>query len=63
MLDGVYKIGRDEGVKALFHGSLARIIFHVPNVAISMSLVEVFKPHIKGFLQGEEKNAKSSSTE
>jgi hypothetical protein len=46
MLDGVIKIGREEGLRALFHGSLARILFHVPNVAISMSLVEVLKPVI-----------------
>ena len=30
MLDGVWKIARDEGPKALFSGSLARVIFHVP---------------------------------
>jgi hypothetical protein len=53
MLDGVYKIARDEGARALFHGSFARILFHVPNVAISMSLVEYFKPKIQGLLQGE----------
>lgn len=52
MLDGVYKIARDEGVRALFHGSFARILFHVPNVAISMSCVEIFKPHIQRALQG-----------
>ncbi len=46
MLDGVYKIGRDEGVRALFNGSLARIMFHVPNVAITMSLVESLKPRV-----------------
>lgn len=44
MLDGVYKIARDEGALALFSGSFARILFHVPNVAISISLVEVLKP-------------------
>jgi hypothetical protein len=47
MLDGVYKIARDEGALALFSGSLARILFHVPNVAISMSLVEILKPKIE----------------
>ncbi len=52
MLDGVYKIGRDEGIKALFHGSLARILFHMPNVAITMSCVEAFKPHIQRALEG-----------
>ena len=46
MLDGVYKIGRDEGVRALFNGSFARILFHVPNVAITMSIVELVKPKV-----------------
>jgi len=46
MLDGVYKIGRDEGVRALFNGSFARILFHVPNVAITMGLVEYVKPKV-----------------
>jgi len=46
LIDGVYKIGRDEGVKALFNGSFARILFHVPNVAITMSIVELVKPKV-----------------
>lgn len=54
MLDGVWKIFRDEGPRALLSGSLARIIFHVPNVAISMSLLEVVKPHVQRVLQGED---------
>lgn len=56
MLDGIYKIVRDEGPRALFHGSLARILFHVPNVAITMSIIEVIKPKIRGLLQGENTN-------
>lgn len=40
LVDAVYKIGREEGPRALFNGSFARILFQVPNVAISMSLVE-----------------------
>jgi len=42
--DAIYKIVREEGARALFNGSLARIMFHVPNVAISMSLVEMARP-------------------
>lgn len=53
MLDGVYKIGRDEGVIALFSGSLARIMFHVPNVAITMGLIEKIKPHVQAALDGK----------
>jgi hypothetical protein len=46
IFDGMYKIARDEGARALFSGSLARCLFHCPNVAISMSTVELLKPHI-----------------
>lgn len=42
----VYRIGRDEGLRALLNGSLARIMFQVPNVAITISLVEVLKPKV-----------------
>ncbi len=63
MLDGVYKIARDEGVKALFHGSLARILFHMPNVAISMSCVEAFKPHIQRAIEGSDVSESSLAQE
>ncbi len=46
IFDGMYKIARDEGTRALFSGSLARILFHVPNVAISMSIFETIKPQL-----------------
>jgi 3-hydroxy-3-methylglutaryl CoA synthase len=54
MLDGVYKIARDEGVRALFAGSFARICFHVPNVAISMVSLELLKPVVSNFLNGHQ---------
>lgn len=44
MLHGVYRIASDEGPRALFSGSFARILFHVPNVAISMAIMEFLKP-------------------
>lgn len=50
IFDGIYKIARDEGPRALLNGSLARIYFLVPNVAIAMSLVEVLKPKVQNFL-------------
>ncbi|CDW72794.1 mitochondrial carrier [Stylonychia lemnae] len=50
LVDGVYKIGRDEGMRSLFNGSFARILFHVPNVAITMSIVELVKPKIQLYL-------------
>jgi Mitochondrial carrier protein len=54
MLDGVYKIARDEGVLALYRGSLARILYHMPNVAICMTCVETLKPHIQRAIEGSE---------
>mmetsp|Transcript_25727 Transcript_25727/g.18207 ORF Transcript_25727/g.18207 Transcript_25727/m.18207 type:complete len:97 (+) Transcript_25727:54-344(+) len=46
LLHGVWTIARDEGAMALLNGSLARIMFHVPMVAISMSVLEMSKPKI-----------------
>jgi hypothetical protein len=46
MFHGVYRIGKEEGVLALLNGSLARIMFHIPMVAISMSLLEYVKPKV-----------------
>lgn len=54
MFDGVYKIARDEGPRALFAGSFARICFHVPNVAISMATLEVLKPVVSNFINGHD---------
>ena len=46
MLHGVWRIGRDEGVLALFRGTIARAMFHIPMTAISMSVIEQLKPVI-----------------
>lgn len=47
LVDALYKIQRDEGgVKTLFNGSFARILYHVPMVAISMAVLEKVKPTI-----------------
>ena len=46
LLDALYKIGKNEGVLSLLNGSFARIIYHVPMVAISMSILELVKPKI-----------------
>ena len=44
MMHAVYRIAIEEGPLALFSGAFARCLFHVPMVAISMSVVEVAKP-------------------
>jgi len=46
MLHAVWRIGTDEGVLALFRGTVARMMFHIPMTAISMSVVEQLKPQI-----------------
>lgn len=50
LADGLIQIVKTEGVKALFNGSLARIWFHFPNVAISMSVIETTKPMMESLL-------------
>ena len=50
LLDGLIQVVKFEGVKALFNGSLARICFHFPNVAITMSVIEASKPSMEKFL-------------
>ena len=52
MMHGVYRIALDEGPLALFAGSFARCLFHVPMVAISMSIVEVVKPKAVVMIEG-----------
>ena len=43
MFHGIYLIYMTEGLRALFQGSLARVMFHTPNTAIVMSLLELIR--------------------
>lgn len=43
MFHGIHLIYSQEGLRALFQGSLARILFHMPNCTIIMGLVELFR--------------------
>ena len=52
MVHGVYRIAMDEGPLSLFSGSFARCLFHVPMVAISMSIIEVVKPKATVAIEG-----------
>ena len=54
LLDAIYKIGRDEGARSLFNGSFARILYHVPSVAISMGVLEQVKPFIRSKIEGNQ---------
>jgi len=46
MLHALWCISKDEGIMALFRGTIARMMFHIPMMAISMSVVEYLKPKI-----------------
>ena len=46
MIDAVYRISKEEGIRALLNGSFTRILFQVPNVAITMSIIEMVKPKV-----------------
>ena len=52
MMHAVYRIALDEGPLALFSGSFARCLFHVPMVAISMGIVEMVKPKAVSYIEG-----------
>jgi len=43
-------IYRSEGYRGFFRGSFARILFHIPNVAITMSTYEVCKSYARSVL-------------
>ena len=51
MMHAVGRIALEEGPLALFSGAFARCLFHVPMVAISMSIVEVAKPKVVSALE------------
>ena len=47
----VATIAREEGARALFRGAAARIAFHVPGTAITMTLFEELRPRFAAMLQ------------
>lgn len=49
MLQGLIRIGYDEGIRGLFRGSLARVLAYAPTGALSMTFLELFKPRIAKF--------------
>lgn len=50
MLHGIFSIAAQEGPAALFKGALARVLFHTPNTAVVMSLLEVLRPKVSHLL-------------
>ena len=53
MMDGLQKILRYEGVAGLFRGAGARVAFHVPSTAITISSFEQLKLLYEDLLQEE----------
>jgi hypothetical protein len=47
LLQGLSLISQTEGMTGLFKGSLARVLYHSPTTAISMSILEAMKPIIR----------------
>ena len=50
LLHGIFSIAVQEGPAALFKGALARVLFHTPNTALVMSLLEVLRPSVSHLL-------------
>jgi len=50
MFHGIGLIYKEEGFRALFQGSLARIMFHTPNTAIIMSITEYVRRIVEEFI-------------
>lgn len=50
MIQGLFKIISNEGYKALYRGSLARVLSMMPQGAIIMTLVEQIKPIVNNIL-------------
>lgn len=52
MFHGIYTIARNEGVLALFRGSLLRMCFTAPNTTISLVFAEYFKQKLQNIRGG-----------
>jgi len=50
LLHGIYSIATQEGPAALFKGAFARVLFHTPNTALVMSLLELLRPRVSHLL-------------
>jgi len=46
MFHAIHRIFHEEGGKALFNGSVARVMFQMPMVAITMGIAEFMKPRL-----------------
>jgi hypothetical protein len=51
MIQGLIKIGYNEGIKGLFRGSCARVLNNTPNGALAMTILEISKPEVAKLLE------------
>ena len=50
MFQGIYYVHKNYGFMELYKGSLARAMFHTPNGALTMTLLEFIKPMVRNHL-------------
>lgn len=50
IFQGMFYIYKNYGLFELYRGSLARAIFHTPNGALTMTLLEAVKPYVRNYL-------------
>ena len=50
MIQGIFKIVKQEGFKSLFRGSQARVLSMMPQGTIIMTLVEQVKPIVQKYI-------------
>jgi len=53
LIHGLVLIYKTEGVSGLYKGSVARVLYHTPTGALSMSFLELTKPYVRKFLDEE----------
>jgi hypothetical protein len=51
MVHGLFVIIQNEGLKGLLRGSMARAAHMAPTGAISMTMLELFKPHVRKMIE------------
>jgi hypothetical protein len=51
LVQGLGKMLREEGGRAMFRGALTRVAFHAPTTAITMALFETCKSSVQGLLR------------
>ena len=47
MFHGIYLIWKNEGLLALYRGSMLRVILNAPMTTLSMTFTEIFKERIR----------------